>query len=73
MNDRIVLTIPGRSQRISLLETIQMTHSHVFGVHVADLHATDETATGAHAQSHGSWNLYEFYYTGLSNMKFLTV
>lgn len=52
MHDCKVLSIARRSQRVSLLQSIQMTHGHVFGVDVAYLHATDKSSSGSHAETH---------------------
>lgn len=56
---RVILAIPARwTQRVSLLHTMQtMSRCHVARrLQVADLHATDETPSRTHAQSHRRCN-----------------
>lgn len=52
VDDGEVLSIARRSQRVSLLQSIQVADGHVLGVDASDFHAADEPTTRSHAESH---------------------
>lgn len=53
MDHRVVLAVPGGPEAVALLETVEVADGHVLGGDVAHLHAADEAAPGAHAETHG--------------------